>query len=84
MLSCAVIWDALKAACEADLQTAALIVESAGIIVSVPDMSTCFDERGKLKLLTSDKSTLVISSGIHAEFPNLRQNNCCAAFREQV
>lgn len=42
------IWDALKGACEADLQTAALIVETAGVIVTVPDMSTCFDERGKL------------------------------------
>ena len=47
------IWDALKAACEADLQTAALIVETAGIIVSVPDMSTCFDERGKSPELAS-------------------------------
>lgn len=47
MPSFTVIWDALKAACEADLQTAVLIVETAGVIVSVPDMSTCFDERGK-------------------------------------
>lgn len=42
----AVIWDALKAACESDLQTAQLIVNSAGVIVTVPDLSTCFDERG--------------------------------------
>lgn len=42
----AVIWDALKAACESDLQTAQLFVNSAGIIVTVPDLSTCFDERG--------------------------------------
>ena len=41
------IWDALKAACEADLQTASLIVSTAGIIVTVQDMSTCFDERGE-------------------------------------
>jgi len=41
----AVIWDALKAACEADLQTALLIVNSAGIIVTVSDLSTCFDKR---------------------------------------
>lgn len=41
-----VIWDALKAACESDLQTAQLIVSSAGVIVTVPDLSTCFDERG--------------------------------------
>lgn len=44
----AVIWDALKAACESDLQTVQLIVNSAGIIVTVPDLSTCFDERGEL------------------------------------
>lgn len=58
-----VIWDALKAACEADLQTAALIVESAGIIVSVPDMSTCFDERGSKyelpRYVLSDPTNLV-------------------------
>jgi len=58
-----VIWDALKAACEADLQTAALIVETAGIIVSVPDMSTCFDERGSKyelpRYVLSDPQNLV-------------------------
>ncbi|KAL3141720.1 hypothetical protein ABBQ32_004403 [Trebouxia sp. C0010 RCD-2024] len=42
----AVIWDALKAACESDLQTAQLVVNTAGVIVTVPDLSTCFDERG--------------------------------------
>lgn len=41
-----VIWDALKAACESDLQTAQLVVNTAGVIVTVPDLSTCFDERG--------------------------------------
>jgi len=41
-----VIWDALKAAVEADLPTACLIVESAGIIVAEEDMSVCYDERG--------------------------------------
>lgn len=49
----AVIWDALKAACESDLQTAQLIVNSAGIIVTVPDLSTCFDERGRPMILLS-------------------------------
>jgi len=29
-----VIWDALKAACEADQDTAKIIIESAGIIVA--------------------------------------------------
>lgn len=43
----AVIWDALKAACEAeDDATARLIIETAGIIVAAPDMSICYDERG--------------------------------------
>lgn len=47
------IWDALRAATEAsDLAHAQLIVESAGIIVSAADMSTCYDERG-----TSDNNT---------------------------
>ncbi|PNW75735.1 hypothetical protein CHLRE_12g538950v5 [Chlamydomonas reinhardtii] len=41
-----VIWDALKAACEADQETCKLIIESAGIIVAAPDMTICYDERG--------------------------------------
>jgi len=41
-----VIWDALKAACEADQGTAKAIIDSAGIIVSKPDMTVCYDERG--------------------------------------
>ena len=42
------IWDALKAACEApDMETTRLLIESAGIIVSTRDMTTCYDERGK-------------------------------------
>jgi hypothetical protein len=44
--TCAVIWDALKAACEADMDTAKLIIESAGIIVASKDMTICYDERG--------------------------------------
>jgi len=31
---CTVIWDALKAACESDIETAKVILESAGVIVS--------------------------------------------------
>lgn len=42
----AVIWDALKAACEADMDTAKVILDSAGIIVASEDMSICYDERG--------------------------------------
>lgn len=40
------IWDALHAAAEADNDTANLILESAGVICSSPDMSVCYDERG--------------------------------------
>lgn len=47
----AVIWDALKAACESDLATAKVIVESAGIIVAAEDMSVCYDERGECPTL---------------------------------
>lgn len=58
-----VIWDALKAACESDLQTAQLIVNTAGIIVTVQDMSTCFDERGSKyelpKYVLSEPANLV-------------------------
>ncbi|KAH7306635.1 hypothetical protein KP509_22G023100 [Ceratopteris richardii] len=40
------IWDALRAASEAELSLAQLIVDSAGIIVTSDDLSTCYDERG--------------------------------------
>jgi hypothetical protein len=41
------IWDALKAVCETeDMETAKLIIESAGIIMASPDMTMCYDERG--------------------------------------
>ncbi|KAL5231430.1 hypothetical protein ABZP36_030206 [Zizania latifolia] len=40
------IWDALRAAAEADLPLAQTIVDSAGIIVSNSDMTLCYDERG--------------------------------------
>lgn len=40
------IWDALKAASEADLAMAQTIVDSAGIIVVSDDLSHCYDERG--------------------------------------
>ncbi|KAL4441871.1 hypothetical protein ABPG77_003787 [Micractinium sp. CCAP 211/92] len=42
-----VIWDALKATCEADLETARTILDSAGVIVAAADMSICYDERGR-------------------------------------
>lgn len=68
----AVIWDALKAACESDLQTAQLIVNSAGIIVTVPDLSTCFDERGKHPGLKHWLQQAVCG------FPLFRNRNACA------
>eukprot|EP01026_Neomeris_dumetosa_P073093 TRINITY_DN74826_c0_g1_i11.p6 TRINITY_DN74826_c0_g1~~TRINITY_DN74826_c0_g1_i11.p6 ORF type:complete len:131 (-),score=17.41 TRINITY_DN74826_c0_g1_i11:988-1380(-) len=41
------IWDALKAASEAtDIETTRLIIEAAGIIVTSPDLSVCYDEKG--------------------------------------
>ncbi|XP_042020327.1 ubiquitin domain-containing protein 1-like isoform X2 [Salvia splendens] len=40
------IWDALRAAAEADPKLAQAIVKSAGIILQNPDMTVCFDERG--------------------------------------
>ncbi|XP_051152288.1 uncharacterized protein LOC127266168 isoform X2 [Andrographis paniculata] len=40
------IWDALRAAAEADLTLGRAIIESAGIIVHNPDLTLCFDERG--------------------------------------
>lgn len=41
------IWDALKAACEAqDPDTTKLIIESAGIIVASEDLTICYDSKG--------------------------------------
>ncbi|CAI9292850.1 unnamed protein product [Lactuca saligna] len=40
------IWDALRAAAEAELHLAQTIVDSAGIIVHEPDLTVCYDEKG--------------------------------------
>ncbi|XP_058221457.1 uncharacterized protein LOC131331495 isoform X2 [Rhododendron vialii] len=40
------IWDALRAAAEADLTLAQAIVDSAGVIVQSADLTICYDERG--------------------------------------
>ncbi|CAD6333104.1 unnamed protein product [Miscanthus lutarioriparius] len=40
------IWDALRVAAESDLALAQTIVDSAGIIISNPNMTLCYDERG--------------------------------------
>lgn len=44
------IWDALRAAAEADLTLAQAIVDSAGVIVQSSDLTVCYDERGKFIL----------------------------------
>ncbi|KAG7674455.1 putative Ubiquitin domain-containing protein 2 [Nannochloris sp. 'desiccata'] len=62
-----VIWDALRAASEADLGTAKVILESAGVIVASEDMTICYDERGSKyelpKYVLSDPSNLIRSKG---------------------
>ena len=45
------IWDALRAAGEADLTLAQAIVDSAGVIAQNADLTICYDERGKETLL---------------------------------
>ncbi|KAF3791186.1 Ubiquitin domain-containing protein 2 [Nymphaea thermarum] len=57
------IWDALRAAAEADLTLAHAIVDSAGIIVANTDMTICYDERGAKyelpKYVLSEPSNLI-------------------------
>ncbi|XP_057797635.1 uncharacterized protein LOC131013536 isoform X2 [Salvia miltiorrhiza] len=55
------IWDALRAAAEADSTLAQAIVDSAGVIVQNPDLTICYDERGLLLIWSSNKSDLVKS-----------------------
>ncbi|TXG66702.1 hypothetical protein EZV62_007977 [Acer yangbiense] len=40
------IWDALRAAAEADIALAQAIVDSAGVIIQNADLTICYDERG--------------------------------------
>ncbi|KAG9448196.1 hypothetical protein H6P81_014324 [Aristolochia fimbriata] len=60
------IWDALRAAAEADLSLAQAIVDSAGVIVSSADMTICYDERGAKyelpKYVLSEPTNLVRDS----------------------
>ncbi|CAH1440363.1 unnamed protein product [Lactuca virosa] len=60
------IWDALRAAAEADLSLAQTIVDSAGIIVQKPDLTICYDERGAKyelpKYVLSEPTNLVRGS----------------------
>lgn len=54
------IWDALRAAAEADPTLAQVIVESAGIILQNPDMTVCFDERGSSNWVCSSHISLLV------------------------
>ncbi|KAK6133545.1 hypothetical protein DH2020_032674 [Rehmannia glutinosa] len=60
------IWDALRAAAEADLSLAQAIVDSAGVIVQNPDLTICYDERGAKyelpKYVLSDPTNLIRDS----------------------
>lgn len=60
------IWDALRAAAEADVSLAQAIVESAGVIVSNADLTLCYDERGAKyelpKYVLSEPTNLVQDS----------------------
>ncbi|KAL7211577.1 hypothetical protein ACSBR2_014438 [Camellia fascicularis] len=60
------IWDALRAAAEADLTLAQAIVDSAGVIVQAPDLTICYDERGAKyelpKFVLSEPSNLIHDS----------------------
>ncbi|KAI3697786.1 hypothetical protein L6452_30883 [Arctium lappa] len=60
------IWDALRAAADADLSLAQTIVDSAGIIVQKADLTICYDERGAKyelpKYVLSEPTNLVRGS----------------------
>ncbi|CAN1283497.1 Ubiquitin domain-containing protein 1 [Linum perenne] len=57
------IWDALRAAAEAEVALAQAIVDSAGVIVQSEDMTICYDERGAKyelpKYVLSEPSNLI-------------------------
>lgn len=60
------IWDALRAASEADVTLAQAIVDSAGVIVQTPDLAICYDERGAKyelpKYILSEPTNLIRES----------------------
>ncbi|KAI3842917.1 hypothetical protein MKW92_046700 [Papaver armeniacum] len=57
-LSCYLeIWDALRGAAEADASLAQVIVDSASVIITTSDLTTCFEERGIYVL--SEPSNLI-------------------------
>ncbi|KAL0796590.1 hypothetical protein Bca101_067967 [Brassica carinata] len=60
------IWDALRAAAEADISLAQAIVDSAGVIAQNNDLTICYDERGAKyelpKYVMSEPTNLVEES----------------------
>merc|ERR1711937_897302 len=42
-----VIWDALKVATATDIESAKLILEAADVIIAEPDLSVCYDQKGR-------------------------------------
>ncbi|KAK9199152.1 hypothetical protein WN944_014340 [Citrus x changshan-huyou] len=69
------IWDALRAAAEADLSLAQAIVDSAGVIVQSADLTICYDERGAKyelpKYVLSEPTNLIreVSFGYRTRSP---------------
>ncbi|KAG6416670.1 hypothetical protein SASPL_124105 [Salvia splendens] len=63
------IWDALRAAAEADLTLAQTIVDCVGIIIQNPDLTICYDERGAKyelpKYVVSEPTNLIRDSRKH-------------------
>lgn len=74
-----VIWDALKAASEANIETARLILESAGVNVVSEDMTICYDERGQKymipKYAISDPSNIAREGSQRGIFGSRRTND---------
>ncbi|PNY06104.1 ubiquitin domain-containing protein 1-like, partial [Trifolium pratense] len=57
------IWDALRAAAEADLSLAQAIVDSAGVIVQSSDLTVCYDERDMMEWLYHVTSSFIVDYG---------------------
>ena len=81
MFVCPEIWDALKVAAESDLALAQTIVDSAGIIVSNPDMTLCYDERGAYILITKFFDSLFLDELFRA---GLKTGNSVAGAKYEL
>ena len=58
------VWDALKAATEAETAFAQAIVDGAGIIVTSDDLSCCYDERGEEEGRVGKWMRIMVDRGI--------------------